>query len=234
MRRRKEEKRRDEFEGLLLPHLDALYGTALRLTRSPQEAEDLLQDASLKAYRFLDRYERGTNFKAWMFKILTNAFHSRYRKNQRDREIRRQVEDGGHQAHVFAQGPTREARAAEDSILDHLMSEDIQMALAELPPEFRMAVLLSDVEEFSYKEIAEIMDCPVGTVMSRLFRARRQLQRRLADHAVDRGLVAASTAKTQAPDAGDQNAGAEDAGAQDPSEKAAVADLAEYRSRRKR
>lgn len=224
MRRSREEKRRDEFEGLLLPHLDALYGTALRLTRSPEEAEDLLQDACLKAFRFMDRYETGTNFKAWIFKILTNAFHSRYRKNQRDRELRRRVEDHGHQAHVLGQGPTREAQAAEEKVLDHLMSEDIQAALAELPPEFRMAVVLSDVEEFSYKEIAEIMDCPVGTVMSRLFRARRQLQRLLLDHAVDRGLV---------------EVGAAQEGLREPEipgqgEPAGVADLSEYRSRRKR
>lgn len=224
MRKRQEEKRRDEFEGLLLPHLDALYGTALRLTRSPEEAEDLLQDACLKAYRFMDHYERGTHFKAWIFKILTNTFHSRYRKNQRDRELRRRVEDDGHQAHVLGQGPTREAQAAEEKVLDHLMSEDIQAALAELPPEFRMAVVLSDVEEFSYKEIAEIMDCPVGTVMSRLFRARRQLQHLLLDHAVDRGFVPASTAKESGsePDSPEQG------------EPAGVADLSEYRSQRKR
>lgn len=216
MRRRREDRRRAEFEALLLPHLDALYGTALRLTRSPQEAEDLLQDASLKAYRFLDRYEAGTNFKAWIFKILTNVFNSRYRKAQRDREIRQQVEDEGHQAHVLGQGPAREAQAAEEAILDRLMSEDIQAALAALPAEFRMAVILSDVEEFSYKEIAEIMDCPVGTVMSRLYRGRRLLQRQLLHHAVDRGIVEADAATP---------------GSGPPAE---VADLAEYRSRRER
>jgi RNA polymerase sigma-70 factor (ECF subfamily) len=224
MRLGREEKRRDEFEGLLLPHLDALYGTALRLTRSPQEAEDLLQDACLKAYRFMDRYERGTNFKAWIFKILTNAFHSRYRKNQRERELRRRVEDGGHQAHVLAQGPTREAQSAEERALDHLMSEDIQAALGQLPADFRMAVILSDVEEFSYKEIAEIMDCPVGTVMSRLFRARRMLQGLLLRHAIDRGLV----------EAGDAVEDQESSGLEAPGKRAKVADLTEYRSQRKR
>jgi RNA polymerase sigma-70 factor (ECF subfamily) len=216
MRHRREQRRRAEFEALLMPHLDALYGTALRLTRNPQEAEDLLQDACLKAFRFLERYETGTNFKAWIFKILTNVFNSRYRKAQREREVRQQVEDDGHQTHVLAQGPTREAQAPEDMILDHIMSEDIQAALAQLPTEFRMAVILSDVEEFSYKEIAEIMECPVGTVMSRLYRARRQLQRLLLDHAVDRGIVEADVAT--APEGS-------------PAE---IADLAEYRSRRKR
>jgi len=213
MRRKREDRRRDEFEGLLLPHLDALYGAALRLTRRPGDAEDLVQEASLKAYRFLDRYQRGTNFKAWMFKILTNVFHSRYRKAQREREIHQKVENDGHHTHILAQGSTREAMAAEESILDHLLSEDIQEALEKLPTDFRMVVILSDVEEFTYKEIAEIMDCPVGTVMSRLFRARRQLQRLLADHAADRGY----------------------GGAKDAEEKpsAQVADLAEYRSKRR-
>lgn len=216
MRQSREDRRRDEFEGLLVPHLDALYGTALRLTRKPEEAEDLLQEASLKAFRFLDRYQRGTNFKAWMFKILTNVFHSRYRKAQREREVRQKVEADGHQTHVLAQGPAREAQAPEETILDHLLSEDIQEALYRLPPDFRMVVLLSDVEEFTYREIADIMDCPVGTVMSRLFRARRQLQHILVDHAADRGY-------------GDTHREADSQGLP-----AKVADLAKYRSQRRR
>lgn len=192
-RKNSRDSRRAEFEQLITPLLDALYGTSLRLTRNPQEAEDLLQDACLKAYRFLDRFEPGTNFKAWMYKVLTNTFHSRYRKSQRDRQIRHQIEEDGHQRHILAQGPTRDARDAETSVLDHMLSEDIQAALMTLSPEFRMAILLSDVEEFSYKEIAEIMDCPVGTVMSRLYRARRQLQQRLLEHARDRGFVPAAS-----------------------------------------
>ncbi|MFH2005964.1 MAG: sigma-70 family RNA polymerase sigma factor [bacterium] len=191
MLRKKEAKKRVEFEALVMPHLEALYGTAVRMTRNPQEADDLLQDSCLKAFRFLDKYQRGTNFKAWIFKILTNVFINRYRKAQRDREIRNEVEMDGHHAHILAQGPTREAQWPEEAILDHLMSEDIRAALEKLPPDFRMAIILSDVEEFSYKEIAEIMDCPVGTVMSRLYRARRQLQRLLLKHAVDRGIVSA-------------------------------------------
>jgi len=217
MRRSKEDRKKAEFEALIMPHLDALYGTAMRMTRNPQEADDLLQDTCLKAFRFLDRYQRGTNFKAWIFKILTNVFNSRYRKAQRDHQIRQKVEEDGHQAHVLAQGPTRDAQSAEEQILDQIMSEDILAAMQKLPPEFRMAVLLSDVEEFSYKEIAEIMDCPVGTVMSRLYRARRQLQRLLLDHAIDRGLVKA-----------DPSDPARDGPA------AEVTDLATYRSRTQR
>ncbi len=223
MRRNKPDRRRAEFEALLEPHLDALYGTALRMTRSPQEADDLLQESCLKAWRFIDRYQAGTNFKAWIFKILTNVFNSRYRKHQRDHQIRRQVEQDGHQTHVLGQGPAREAQSAESTILDHLLSEDIREAIGQLPPEFRMAVLLSDVEEFSYKEIAEIMDCPVGTVMSRLYRARRQLQQLLHEHAVDRGIVEAAPTTSVPEDA---------PGGRD--EQAAVMDLADYRSRRQR
>jgi len=198
-RKQSQESRRAEFEGLITPLLDALYGTSLRLTRNPEEAEDLLQDACLKAYRFLDHYQPGTNFKAWMYKVLTNTFHSRYRKTQRDRQVRHQIEEDGHQRHILAQGPTRDARDAETTILDHMLSEDLQVALDALSPEFRMAILLSDVEEFSYKEIAEIMDCPVGTVMSRLYRARRQLQQHLLEHARDRGLVPAAPSEPAAP-----------------------------------
>ena len=219
MLRKKEAKRRAEFEALVMPHLEPLYGTAVRMTRNPQEADDLLQDTCLKAYRFLDKYQRGTNFKAWIFKILTNVFINRYRKLQRDREVRNEVETDGHHAHILAQGPTRDAQRPEEQILDHLMSEDIQQALEKLPADFRMAIILSDVEEFSYKEIAEIMECPVGTVMSRLYRARRQLQRLLYKHAVDRGIIRAEEAEETPTPRGQD---------------AEVTDLAAYRKRKQR
>lgn len=208
-RKTNQDPRRAEFEALITPLLDALYGTALRLTRNPQEAEDLLQDACLKAYRFLDRFEPGTNFKAWMYKVLTNTFHSRYRKTQRYQQVRHQIEEDGHQRHILAQGPTRDARDVETTVLDHMLSEDIQAALMLLSPEFRMAIVLSDVEEFSYKEIAEIMDCPVGTVMSRLYRARRQLQQHLFEHARDRGFAPAvpSDSPAEGKEAGQTEAG---------------------------
>lgn len=220
LRKKKEARKKAEFEALVMPHLEALYGTAVRMTRNPQEADDLLQDACLKAYRFLDKFQRGTNFKAWIFKIQTNVFINRYRKLQRDREVRSEVQTDGHHAHILAQGPTRDALRPEDTILDHLMSEDIQQALEKLPPDFRMAIILSDVEEFSYKEIAEIMDCPVGTVMSRLYRARRQMQRLLYRHAVDRGFI-------QADEAQEIEAGT-------PEKRAEVTNLAAYRDRKQR
>jgi RNA polymerase sigma-70 factor, ECF subfamily len=215
---KKEAHRRGQFEALLLPHLESLYGTAVRMTRSPEEAEDLVQDTSLKAFRFLDRYQPGTNFKAWIFKILTNVFINKYHKKKRTRELHQELEADGQYGHVLAPGSARTAEHLEDSILDHLMSEDIQAGLAELPPDFRMAVLLSDVEEFSYKEIAEIMDCPVGTVMSRLYRARRALQRRLVQHAADRGW------KHGQPEAGE---------ASTATPEAEVTDLSTYRQQKR-
>jgi len=220
MLRKKEARKKAEFEALVMPHLEALYGTAVRMTRNPQEADDLLQDTCLKAYRFIDKFQRGTNFKAWIFKILTNVFINRYRKLQRDREVRSEMERDGHHAHILAQGPARDAQRPEDAILDHLMSEDIMQALEKLPPDFRMAIILSDVEEFSYKEIAEIMDCPVGTVMSRLYRARRQMQRLLYRHAVDRGFILADEAQVEPP--GDSTQSAE------------VTNLATYRNQKQR
>jgi len=220
MLRKKEARKRAEFEALVMPHLEALYGTAVRMTRNPQEADDLLQDTCLKAFRFIDRFQSGTNFKAWIFKILTNVFINRYRKLQRDREVRGEVERDGHHAHILAQGPARDAQRPEDTILDHLMSEDIAQALEKLPPDFRMAIILSDVEEFSYKEIAEIMDCPVGTVMSRLYRARRQMQRLLYRHAVDRGFIQADEAQEETPGASVREA--------------EVTDLDAYRNRNQR
>ncbi len=219
LRKKKEARKKAEFEALVMPHLEPLYGTAVRMTRNPQEADDLLQDTCLKAYRFLDKFQRGTNFKAWIFKILTNVFINRYRKLQRDREVRGEVEKDGHYAHILAQGPAQDALRPEEMILDRLMSDDIREALEKLPPDFRMAIILSDVEEFSYKEIAEIMDCPVGTVMSRLYRARRQMQRLLYRHAVDRGFIQADEAEEEAPG--------------DSSREAEVTDLAAYRSRKR-
>ena len=165
-------------------------------------------------------FQRGTNFKAWIFKILTNVFINRYRKLQRDREVRAKMEMDGHHAHILAQGPARDALRPEETILDHLMSEDIRQALEKLAPDFRMAIILSDVEEFSYKEIAEIMDCPVGTVMSRLYRARRQMQRLLYRHAVDRGFIQADEAEEETPSASQGEA--------------EVTDLAAYRNRKQR
>ncbi len=176
------------FNEEALPHLDSLYGAAMRYTRDPRDAEDLVQDTILTAYRFYDRFEPGSNCKAWLFKILTNTFINKYRRKVREREIREQLIDEDAPSLI-----SEEARAASrdpERFLDAgLLSDDVRRALDAVPADYRMAVVLCDLEEFSYKEIAEIMDCPVGTVMSRLHRGRRLLQRALYAYAVEQGIV---------------------------------------------
>jgi len=173
---------RREFEELALPHLDSLYGTALRLTHNEKDAEDLVQDTILRAFRFFHRFERGTNVKAWLFKILTNTFANKYRKRQRERTILDEVQT---QAEVADAGlPDPEAALAA-----RLVSDQVKEALESVPEEFRLAVILADLEDFSYREIAEIVDCPIGTVMSRIYRGRRILQRKLLAYAREAGVV---------------------------------------------
>jgi RNA polymerase sigma-70 factor (ECF subfamily) len=185
-------KQRKQFEEQAVPHADALYGTALRLTRNPRDAEDLVQDTMLRAYRFWHTFEQGTNVKSWLFKILSNTFINRYHKLRRDRELAQAVVDSGGgdlTADILSHEVLESSRDPEGALASRLLSDDVVRALEALPADFRLAVLLCDVEEFSYREIAEIMDCPVGTVMSRLFRARRMLQRILHQYAVDQGII---------------------------------------------
>ena len=183
-----DEKRR--FQEEALPLLDSLYGAALRMTRKPQDAEDLVQETMLRAYRAFDRFEAGTNLKAWLFRILTNAYINTYRKKQRepqkvsadelqDFDLYRELKNHDPQ---FSDTP-------ENIVLDSLVDSDITEAIDDLPEQFRLAVVLSDVEQFSYAEMAEIMDVPMGTVMSRLHRGRKALQKRLWELARDRGIV---------------------------------------------
>jgi RNA polymerase sigma-70 factor (ECF subfamily) len=179
----------DPFEAQVLSHLDALYAVGCRLTKAPLDAEDLVQDALVKAMRARDQYQPGTNLKAWLFKILTNTFINKYRRGGLERVVL-----DGPDADPLADGwvsaaSMRALRDPETQALAPLVAEEIRKALDELPEEFRIAVVLSDVEELSYKEIAEAMDCPVGTVMSRLHRGRRLLQKRLYDHAVLLGIA---------------------------------------------
>ena len=169
--------RPDPFETQVLSHLDALYAVACRLTKVPLDAEDLVQDALVKAMRARDQYEPGTNLKAWLFKILTNTFINKYRRGGLERVVL-----DGPDADPLADGwvsaaSMRALRDPESQALRPIVQEEIHRALDELPEEFRVAVVLSDVEELSYKEIARIADIPVGTVMSRLARARGLLQR---------------------------------------------------------
>src|SRR5688572_22449486 len=182
---------RREFELQALPHADALYGTALRMTRNDRDAEDLVQDTLLRAYRFFHKFEKGTNCKAWLFKILTNTFINRYHKGRRDREIAQTAADEAATHEILSAEVTHATRDPDGALASRLLSDDVVRALEAIPSDFRLAVLLCDVEEFSYKEIADIMDCPVGTVMSRLFRGRRLLQRALHDYAVEQGIIKA-------------------------------------------
>jgi RNA polymerase sigma-70 factor (ECF subfamily) len=180
------ERNRREFDDVILPHVDGLYGTALRLTRNERDAEDLVQDAVLRAFRFFHRFERGTNAKAWLFKILTNTFVNKYRKKQRERSVLDEVQaDDGAALHGDHPGN----RDPETVVINRLMSDHVKQALEELPEEFRLAVVLADLEDFSYREIADIMECPIGTVMSRLYRGRRALQRLLTEAAREQGVL---------------------------------------------
>jgi RNA polymerase sigma-70 factor (ECF subfamily) len=175
-------KSQTEFEREVLPHLQALYGVALRMTKSEGDAEDLVQETVLRAYRFWDGFEAGSNCRAWLMRILTNVFRNRYRERTREQEILGEAEASTANLGQF-QG--RSPRDAESALFGRMLSRDVERALAELPPEFRLPVILADLEDLSYKKIAEIMECPAGTVMSRLFRGRRMLQKQLSDYAAD-------------------------------------------------
>ena len=179
------------FERDAMPLLDQLYSAAMRLTHNPQDAEDLVQDTFAKAYASFHQYQDGTNLKAWMYRILTNTFINSYRKKQRE-PLQSDADGVEDWQLVRAEAHTsRGLRSAETEALDHLPDADVKKALQELPSDFRMAVYLADVEGFAYKEIAEIMDTPIGTVMSRLNRGRSMLRTLLQDYARERGLIPA-------------------------------------------
>src|SRR5215510_4106433 len=181
-----------EFEALALSHLDPLYSAALRLTKNDRDAEDLVQDTCMRAFRFFDKFERGTNMKAWLFKILTNTFINRYRRTVKERNIVEGSErDAVHERFVSREAAEFAANP-EQFFFDRLLSDDVLHAVDSLPIDFRLVVILADLQEFSYKEIAEILECPVGTVMSRLFRGRKLLQKTLRDYALGQGVVSPS------------------------------------------
>ncbi len=191
------DERAARFERDALPFLDQLYGAALRMTRNPADAEDLVQEAYAKAFAAFHQYRDGTNLKAWLYRILTNTFINSYRKKQREplQSAAEEVDDW--QLHRAESHTSTGLRSAEIEALDRLPDSDVKDALAELSEEFRMAVYLADVEGFAYKEIAEIMDTPVGTVMSRLHRGRRQLRGKLEDYARERGFVKAGASSQE-------------------------------------
>ena len=212
----------DGFEVELLSHLDTLYGVSCRMTKSSVEAEDLVQDTIVKAMRARGQFQPGTNIKAWLLRILTNTFINRYRRGGLERDLFE-----GPDADPLTDGwvgatTMRAMRDPETQALKPLVEAEVARALEALPEDFRLAVVLSDIEELSYKEIAEAMGCPIGTVMSRLHRGRKLLQRTLRDHAVALGIV---------PEMEPVPADATAAAASDKSN--GTLDLAAYRSRKR-
>jgi RNA polymerase sigma-70 factor, ECF subfamily len=181
------------FSDQAMEYMSSLYNAALRMTRNPADAEDLVQETYLKAYRAFGRFEEGTNLKAWLYRILTNTFINSYRSKKRRPEQTEldEVEDLYLYRRLGGLEAVTAGRSAEEEVLDHFTDSDVKAAVEALPEQFRMAVLLADVEGFSYKEIAEILDVPIGTVMSRLHRGRKSLQKVLHDVGVQRGLVKA-------------------------------------------
>jgi RNA polymerase sigma-70 factor, ECF subfamily len=178
-----------DFEVEILSHMDSLYAVACRMTRNPVDAEDLVQDALVKAMRSRDQFSAGTNLKAWLFKILTNTFINKYRRGTLEREIL-----GGAEARPLSDGwvstsTMRQMFDSENQAIRPILQREVSNALNQLPEDFRLAVMLSDVEDFSYKEIADVLGCPVGTVMSRLHRGRRMLQLLLQEQALSMGII---------------------------------------------
>ena len=179
------------FTAQTMEHMPSLYTAALRMTRNPADAEDLVQDTYLKAYRAFESFQQGTNLKAWLYRILTNTYINNYRAKKR-RPEETDIDDV-EQLYLYRRlgglEGAQSGRSAEDEVLEHFTEADVKDAVESLPEQFRLAVLLGDVEGFSYKEIAEILDVPIGTVMSRLHRGRRALQKRLYEFGRQRGLV---------------------------------------------
>ena len=180
--------RTKRFERDALQYMNQLYAAAMRYTRNPEDAQDLVQDTYAKAYTSFHQFEPGTNLKAWLYRVLTTTFINTYRKDQR----RPQTSDSELEDWQLAEASSHtsdQGKSTEDVVLENLPDSDIKNALAQIPEEFRMVVYLADVEGFSYKEIAEIVGVPTGTVMSRLHRGRKQLREKLTDYARERGYV---------------------------------------------
>jgi RNA polymerase sigma-70 factor (ECF subfamily) len=182
---------RSTFTEQTMPYMSPLYAAAMRMTRNPSDAEDLVQETYLRAYRGFEGFREGTNLKAWLYRILTNTFINTYRAKKR-RPLEADMDDSDDWA-IYQRVGGLEAVAAnrtpEKEVLDAIPDEEVKAALESIPEQFRIAVILCDIEEFSYKEIAEILDVPIGTVMSRIHRGRKLLQKRLWDHAAQHGYL---------------------------------------------
>lgn len=190
-----EDKARLELEKAFIeeavPHMDALYATALRLTKNKGNAEDLVQEAMLKAFRYFAKYQRGTNCKAWLFKIMTNTFINNYRKAKKRKEVQIDAESKplAERAVALERDPMQEHFGDQDTMFFKLFGDEVKQALEDVPFDFRIVVLLADLQGFAYKEIADIIDVPIGTVMSRLYRGRRILQSKLTNYAREQGYL---------------------------------------------
>ena len=182
---------REEFSTDAMQYAPQLYSTALRMTRNRADAEDLVQDTFVKAWRAFDSYQQGTNLRAWLFRIMTNTFINRYNARQRrpDETELDEVEELFLYRRIGAFDQSAFGMSAEDQTLQMFTDDEVKDALEALPEQYRLPVLLSDVDGFSYKEIAEMLDIPIGTVMSRLHRGRKRMQKALAEFAADRGLL---------------------------------------------
>ena len=182
---------RERLEQGALDHIDALYRTALRMTRNAADAEDLVQETYLRAFRSLHQFTEGTNLRAWLFRILTNTYINEYRRRQRrpTNSSLDDIEEFYLYDHLIESGVQPSVERPEDIVLSRLSVDRVIGVIDELPEEFRQVVLLADVEGFSYRDIASIVEIPIGTVMSRLYRARRRLQRQLYDAAVESGVL---------------------------------------------
>jgi len=185
----KTRKNKQKMEKAALEHLDALYGTAMRMTGRVADAEDLVQDTYLRALRFRDKFEPGSNLKAWLFKMMVNLFINKYRRHKRTRELREGIERHDLLQRQFTQEKLAATEGPEEHFFERLFSDDVVNALGELPHDFKMVVLMVDINDFSYAEVADILGIPVGTVMSRLHRGRRLLRANLHSFAVREGYI---------------------------------------------
>lgn len=176
-----------EYEKIVLPHKDALFNFALKMTGSPDDADDLVQETLMKAYRFFDKFEKGTNIKAWLFRILKNSFINMYRKQSKEPD-KVDYDDVSNFYESIKATEIKSMHVQED-IFSHLLNDDVAEAISELPEDFRTVIILSDIEEYSYEEIAEFIDRPIGTVRSRLHRARKLLYANLFKYAKSKGFV---------------------------------------------